>query len=107
MNSLAFISILMSILIGLGVTNEAIVGQPRRLPWQTERLPYSSFMIEIAGNLERVQSQIGASSLFVYGLISIGVPSDTAFQISSISWFVTAIQPSVQSLNRWAAPIAP
>lgn len=40
-----------------------------------------------------------------YGRISIGVPSGTAFQISSISSFVTAIQPSVQSLAWCEAPI--
>jgi hypothetical protein len=57
MSSFEFISILMSIIIGLGVTNllagagrafyrrqgNPIVGQPRRLPWQTQRLPYNSF----------------------------------------------------------------
>jgi len=40
-------------------------------------------------------------------LISMGVPSGTALQISSISTFVTAMHPSVQSLSRWAAPMAP
>lgn len=33
-------------------------------------------------------------------LMTMGVPSPTAFQISSISWFLTAIQPSVQSRPR-------
>ncbi len=35
--------------------------------------------------------------LLVYGLISMGVPSGTSVQISSISELVTAIQPFVQS----------
>ncbi len=38
------------------------------------------------------------------GRISMGVPSGTDFQISSISSLVTAMQPSVQSFRRWAAP---
>ena len=40
-------------------------------------------------------------------LISVGVPSATRVQISSISESVTAIHPSVQSFNRCAAPNAP
>ena len=44
---------------------------------------------------------------YIYGLISMGVPSGTVRQISSISSFVTAIHPSVQSRNRWPAPIHP
>src|ERR1700690_823589 len=40
----------------------------------------------------------------VQGLISIGVPTPTSFQISSISSFVTATHPSVQSCRTWAFP---
>ena len=40
-----------------------------------------------------------------YGSISTGVPLGARRQISSISSLVTAMQPSVQSVSRWAAPM--
>jgi hypothetical protein len=43
----------------------------------------------------------------LYGVISIGVPTSTSDQISSISVLVTATQPSVQSWARWEAPSQP
>jgi len=40
-----------------------------------------------------------SNKIQVHGSISIGVPTPTNFQISSISWFETAMHPSVQSCN--------
>ena len=61
------------------------------------------FQIKSKGHLATPADRRNCSQ----GSIWIGVPSATARQISSISSFVTAMQPSVQSRRRCALPSQP